>query len=218
MVHAVWGQPVSFQSQNFDRVNVTTSVVNLKGGKAIRVERDLKALPFDVNRLEATVDEPTFIRLRDVDFENGTIEVKMKSQIQEPSPFRNAHGFIGVAFRISPDDTTYESVYLRPRVGRSNDQQARNRAVQYYSYPHYKFNKLRQESPGKYETAAPIALDEWITMRLEVNGWEVHVFLNDNPYSTLIVSPMRGSTSHGAIGLWVDIGTIGYFRDLKIMK
>ena len=29
---------------------------------------------------------------------------------------------------------------------------------------------------------------------------------------------MKGKTTHGAIGLWVDIGTIGYFKDLKVTK
>jgi hypothetical protein len=29
---------------------------------------------------------------------------------------------------------------------------------------------------------------------------------------------MKGKTTHGSIGLWVDIGTEGYFKDLKIMK
>jgi hypothetical protein len=29
---------------------------------------------------------------------------------------------------------------------------------------------------------------------------------------------MKGKTTHGSIALWVDIGTIGYFKDLKITK
>ena len=27
---------------------------------------------------------------------------------------------------------------------------------------------------------------------------------------------MKGNTTHGSVGLWVDIGTIGYFKKLKI--
>jgi hypothetical protein len=38
--------------------------------------------------LEATVDDIHYARLEGLDdFENGTIEVKMYSQIQNPSPF-----------------------------------------------------------------------------------------------------------------------------------
>ncbi len=48
-----------------------------QGKKALKIERDLKALPFDVNRLVSTVDEPTYAKLSDLDFQDGTIEVKV---------------------------------------------------------------------------------------------------------------------------------------------
>lgn len=184
----------------------------------MKIERDLKALPFDVNRLESTVDEPTYAKLTNFDFKDGTIEVKMLSQIQNPSPFESAQGFIGVAFRIAENDSAFESIYLRPKVGRSDNQMFRNHTVQYYSYPHFKFDTLRREAPGKYETTAPVNINEWITMRIEVNGEKVYMYINDAKYSTFVVDKMKGNTSHGSIALWVDIGTIGYFKDLKITK
>ncbi len=206
-------QQIVFQDQTFEMKNVTASVAKFNGEDVIKVERDLKALPFDANRLEATVDEPTYLKLMNLDFENGVIEVKMLSQIQDPSPFQRAQGFIGVAFRISENDTEFESIYLRPRVGRSDNQLARNRAVQYYSYPDFKFETLRKEAPGKYETTAPVDLNEWISMRIEVNGEKVYMYINDSKYSTFVVDKLKGKTTHGAIALWVDIGTIGYFKD-----
>lgn len=42
------------------------------------------------------------------------------------------------------------------------------------------------------------------------------MFINDAPYSTFIVDKMLGKTTHGAIALWVDIATVGYFKDLKV--
>lgn len=212
------GQEIDFQKQKFEAKNVTASVVKLNGEDVIKVERDLKAIPFDVNNLEATVDEPTYIKLKSVDFQNGTIEVKMLSQIQDPSPFQFAQGFIGVAFRIDENDTAYESIYLRPKVGRSDSQSARNRTVQYYAYPDYKFDRLRKEFPGRYETTAPVNINEWITMRIEVQGEKAHMYINDAKYSTFVVDKMKGKTTHGSIGLWVDIGTIGYFKDLKVTR
>lgn len=209
-------QELVFQNQKFEAKNVTASVVNLNGEDVIKVERDLRALPFDVNRLEATVDEPTYVKLKGLDFENGVIEVKMLSQIQDPSPFQHARGFIGVAFRINENDSAFEAIYLRPSVGRSDNQLARNRAVQYYSYPDFKFDTLRKVAPGKYETTAPVDLNEWITMRIEVTGSKAHMYLNDTKYSTLVVDKLLGTTTHGSVALWVDIGTIGYFKDLKI--
>lgn len=215
---AAVGQKLKLQNQEFDLKNVTGSITELNGEKVLKIERDLKALPFDVKRLEATVDEPTYAKLLNLDFENGTIEVKMYSQIQNPSPFASAQGFIGVAFRISEKDTAFESIYLRPRVGRSDNQLFRNHAVQYYAYPRYKFETLRKETPGMYETTAPVNINEWITMRIEVQGEKAEMYINNAKYSTFIVNKMKGSTTHGAVALWVDIGTIGYFKELKITK
>jgi len=215
---ATFGQKLTFQKQEFELKNVTASVTKLNGEEVLKIERDLKALPFDVKNLEATVDEPTYAKLINLDFENGTIEVKMLSQIQSPSPFESAQGFIGVAFRISKNDSTFESIYLRPKVGRSDNQMFRNHTVQYYAYPKYKFEKLRKEAPGMYETTAPVNINEWITIRIEVSGQKAEMYINDAKYSTMIVDKMKGSTTNGSIALWVDIGTIGYFKDLKVMK
>ncbi|WP_298646471.1 hypothetical protein [uncultured Proteiniphilum sp.] len=37
-------------------------------------------------------------------------------------------------------------------------------------------------------------------------------------YPSFIVSEMLGSTPSGSIGLWVDIGTEGYFKDFKFTQ
>jgi hypothetical protein len=216
---ATW-KTIKLGKQNFELHNVTGEVIKFQGKKVLKIERDLNALPFDVNNLEATVDEPHYARLVDLeDFENGTIEVKMYSQIQDPSPFAPAAGFIGLYYRIAADDSAFESIYLRPKVGRINNQYARNHAVQYFSFPDYKFQTLRDKFPaGTYEGSAPVALKEWITMRLEINGEMAEMFINDLKYSSFIVDKMLGKNKKGSIGLYVDIGTIGYFRDLKVTK
>jgi hypothetical protein len=213
-----FGQDIAFQKQSFEARNVTASVVKLNGEDVIKIERDLKALPFDVNKLESTVDEPTYVKLKNIDFQDGIIEVKMLAQIQNPSPFQFAQGFIGVAFRIAASDSAYESIYLRPKVGRSDNQSARNHTVQYYAYPDFKFDRLRKEAPGLFETTAPVDINEWITMRIEVTGEKAYMYINDAKYSTFVVEKMKGKTTHGAVALWVDIGTIGYFKDLKVVK
>lgn len=219
---SVFGQKqrLTLGKQIFELHNVIGSIVKLEGKKVLKIERDLKALPFDVNNIEGTVDEPHYARLVGLeDFENGTIEVKMYSQLQDPLPYPGVAGFIGIYFRIKEDDSAFEGIYLRPRVGRSTKQFARNRAVQYISYPHAKFDTLRKSYPaGTYEGSAPVALNEWITMRIEVNGETAEMFINDMKYSSFIVEKMLGQHKVGGIGLYVDIGTIGYFRDLKVTK
>lgn len=77
---------------------------------------------------------------------------------------------------------------------------------------------MRKFNPGKYEGSAPVALNEWITMRIEVNGETAEMFINDMKYSTFIVDKLLGNNKKGGIGLYVDIGTTGYFRDLKVTK
>lgn len=213
---AAAGQSLTFNGQTFELKNVTGSITEFQGEKVLKIERDLKALAFDATRLEATVDEPTYAKLANVDFEDGTIEVKMYSQIQNPSPFQFAQGFIGLAFRADENDRAFESIYLRPKVGRSDNQAFRNKAVQYYAYPDHKFETLRKKASGKYEGSAPVNIHEWIALRVEVNGKKAELFVNDAKYSTFVVDSMLGRTTHGAIGLWVDIGTIGYFKDLKV--
>ena len=219
-VFATFGQKLKLNNQEFELRNVTGSIIKFQGKKVLKIERDLKAIPFDVNRLEATVDEPHYARLVGLeDFENGTIEVKMYSQLQNPAPYPGIAGFIGVFFRVQENDSAFESIYLRPKVGRVNNQMFRNHAVQYFSYPHAKFETLRKNYPaGSYEGSAPVALNEWIKMRIEVNGETAEMFINDMKYSSFIVDKMLGKSKKGYVGLYVDIGTIGYFKDLKITK
>lgn len=215
----VLAQTLKLKNQEFELHNVTGEVVKFQGKKALKIERDLIALPFDSTRIEATVDEPHYARLLGLgDFENGTIEVKLYSQLQDPAPYSGIAGFIGLYYRIQEDDSAFESIYVRPKVGRSDNQRSRNHTVQYFSYPDYKFDTLRKIAPYRYEGSAPVALNEWITMRIEVNGETAELFINDMKYSSFIVDKMLGTTKRGFVGLYVDIGTIGYFRDLKVTK
>lgn len=212
-------QTLKLKNQEFELHNVTGEIVKFDGKKVLKIERDLNAIPFDSTNIEATVDEPHYARLLGLDdFENGTIEVKMYSQLQNPAPYAGIAGFIGVFFRVKEDDTAFESIYLRPKVGRADNQRHRNHAVQYFSYPHYKFDTLRKIAPFHYEGSAPVALNEWITMRIEVNGETAEMYVNNLKYSTFIVDKMLGKHKKGFVGLYVDIGTIGYFRDLKVTK
>ena len=205
--------------QVFELHNVTGSVMKFDGKDVLKIERDLTALPFDSNNIEKTVDEAHYARLLGLDdFENGTIEVMMYSQLQNPAPYSGIAGFIGLFFRAKEDHSRFEAIYVRPKVGRVKNQLFRNHAVQYISYPHYKFDTLRKIAPFRYEGSAPVALNEWIKMRIEVNGETAEMFINDARYSTFVVDKLLGSNKKGGIGVYVDIGTIGYFRDLKVTR
>lgn len=212
------GQVIEWKNFTLEKIAVNAEVVTMHGEQVLKVQRDLNIAPFDLNNVEATVDGPTFLRIKEMELENGTLEVKMLSRVMENSPFPAARGFIGIAFRIEANNQKFESIYLRPANGRSSDEVRRNRAIQYFAFPDYKFTRLRRESPGLYETFADIGLDEWIDVRLEFKKDQVTLYLNQQKPYTFKVQPLLGESTSGSVGLWVDVGTVGYFKDLKISK
>jgi hypothetical protein len=46
------------------------------------------------------------------------------------------------------DGATYDAIYFRPFIFRTEDPARRLRAVQYIPHPTYTWNKLRAENPG----------------------------------------------------------------------
>ena len=60
-----------------------------------------------------TPDNPTFARIKDIEFHNGIIEIDVAGR-PLPDAFPEARGFIGIAFRIADDLSAFECMYLRP--------------------------------------------------------------------------------------------------------
>jgi hypothetical protein len=198
---------VSGRAVGFSPVGTFIDLGMIDGREALRVVKDPAV---------QAVDEPTYAKLPDAGFQDGTIEVAVMSRLLPDAP-DYARGFIGVAFRIGEEDERFEGIYLRPTNGRCGDPVRRNRAIQYFSYPGYKFDRLRAECPGVYEGAADIGLDEWITMRIVVSGGGARLYLNGAERPSLVVDDLKhGAGTAGGIGLWVDIGTEGYFADLRL--
>ncbi len=202
-------QKVHLHADNLIASNVFLSHEKLEGRKVLKVLVDTTIKTFD---------EPTFAKIKDIDFENGVIEVKVLSRIVKNAPDW-ARGFIGVAFRIDENNTKFESIYIRPTNGRAEDQIRRNHSIQYFAFPDYKFERLRKESPEKYESYADMGLNEWITIKIVVQGSNARLFIGKNKQPALIVNDLKlGQHNSGSIGLWVGNWTEGYFRDLKIIK
>lgn len=194
---------------DYEAVSVSMAPARTMDREALRVIKDPAVTAFD---------EPTFAKLKGVHFKDGTIAVQVLSTLRADAP-DFARGFIGVAFRINERNTMFECIYLRPTNGRAEHQLRRNRSIQYFSFPDFKFERLRNEAPGEYETYADMGLSEWIDLTIEVRGAQAKLFLNRNPQPALIVNDLKhGPDAAGAIGLWVDVGTEGYFADLKIRQ
>ena len=202
-----YSQTIKWDKNGLEPINVTMSIEQLTGRETVRVIKDSTV---------KEVDEPTFVKVKGIDFKNGTIEVNVFSRLLKDAP-DNARGFIGIAFRINDSNSIFESIYIRPTNGRADNQLRRNRSVQYFSFPNYKFDRLRKDAPGEYESYADMGLDEWIKIKIEVKGQQAKLFLNDSKQPTLVVNDLKhGDNCSGTIGLWVDIGTEGFFSNLKV--
>jgi len=160
----------------------------------------------------------TFAFVPGLDFHDGTIEVDVAGSVL-PTTLTGARGFIGVAFRIDAAGGSFssEGFYIRPTNGHSEDQVRRNHSTQYFSYPGYDFDRLRREAPGQYESYTDLVSDEWTHLRIEVSGAAAQFYVGTATQPVLIVHDLkRGSDAHGTVGLWVDNGTNGHFRNLSI--
>ena len=107
---------------------------------------------------------------------------------------------------------------MRPTNGRADDQVRRNHSTQYFAYPGYDFSRLRREAPAQYESYVDLIPGEWTAMRIEVNDATAKLFVGSAAQPVLIVNDLkRGADAHGAVGLWVDNGTNGHFRNLTVL-
>src|SRR5215467_9545822 len=184
--------------------SVSVSKSMYQGKSAVRVD----ALP------DAS-DGESYAIVKGSQFHNGTIEVDLAGK-----PAANAgaaaRGFIGIAFRMRDD--RYEYIYLRPTNGRADDQVRRNHSTQYGSQPDFDFDRLRKESPEKYESYVDLEPGTWTKYRVVINGTKAKLFVHGLAQPCLIVNDLKLGDSEGALALWVGAGTEGYFSNLKITQ
>ena len=166
--------------------------------------------------------ENTLVTFEESDFHNGIIEVDLKAIVSPNTSRLNkmvSRGFVGIAFRSSENNESFECFYLRPENGITQDKERINHAVQYISVPDWDFERLREESPELYENAAKIAPDTWHKIRIEVKGKVAKLFIDAGKEPVLSVDNLKlGAENQGKIGLWVGIGTNAFFKNLKITK
>ncbi len=150
-----------------------------------------------------------------IDFEDGTIEADIALKAYVPPGGRNP-GFVGIAFRVKPDQKHYELFYLRPGNADSPDQAMRNHAVQYVSEPEFDWYPLRRTWPWVYESHADLAMETWMKVRIEVAGRAAKLFLNGSEKPALVVDGLKGEDLHGAVGLWSYAGEEAYFSNVRV--
>jgi len=150
------------------------------------------------------------------EFSSGTIEVDLAGS-PAPGATGGARGFIGVAFRVQADKKTYDAYYLRPTNGRADDQERRNHSAQYIHHPHAPWFKSRAETPSKYEAYVDIRPDEWIHVKITVDGEKSRLYINGNDQPTLVVNDLHsGADGKGAVALWLESSTVARYANLKV--
>lgn len=181
--------------------NVKSETVFYKGKNALRVT----ALP--------AKDGESLLILPEISFSDGSIEVDLAGDVAAGA-IAGARGFTGLAFRLEGE--RYECFYLRPSNGRAEDQERRNHSTQYISVPGYPWERLRQETPSRYESYVDLVLGEWTHVRIEVQGEKARLYINGATQPSLLVNDLKQGKSKGAIALWVGPGTVAHFANLTI--
>jgi len=150
--------------------------------------------------------------LNNINFEKGVIEldVKGKNVMQQ--------SFVGIAFH-GADDSTFDAVYFRPFNFQSQDTVRKSHSVQYISMPQYDWYILRQNYPGKYESALTNTIDpeSWFHAKVVVEADKITVYVNNDTKPSLVVSPLARRAT-GKIGFWVGNNSDGDFANLTISQ
>jgi len=160
-------------------------------------------------------NEDKLVVIDSLEFQDGVIEIDVAGAPGGDAATA-ARGFVGVAFRIAADVSAFEAFYVRPTNGRADDQLRRNHSTQYISYPDYPWRRLREETPGLYESYVDLVPGVWTRVRIEVSGEQARLFVHGAEQPSLIVNDLKLGNSRGAVGLWIGPGTDAYFSDLRI--
>ncbi|MGA2588978.1 MAG: family 16 glycoside hydrolase [Bryobacteraceae bacterium] len=195
-------------AEDFEMVNGKAEVVAYRGRRAVH----LQPLPGH----EAD-DGSMLAILKDTAFQDGTIEAEVAGAPRAGAA-PSMKGFIGIAFRVQPHGSPAELFYLRPSNARSPDQLVRNHSVQYVSAPDFPWQRLRQETPGVYESYVDLEPGVWTTMRIVVSGTKASLYVNGASQPCLIVNDLKRGESRGQIALWAHDTTEAYFASVAIQK
>ena len=150
------------------------------------------------NIYKQAISTQKIIWLKDVSFEDGTIEVDLRGK----DVFLQS--FLGIPFHAT-DASHYDVVYFRPFNFRHTDKSRRKWSVQYMVVPDFLYDKLRKEHPLVYEnevTPVPKA-DEWFHAAIVVKRDWITVYVNHSSTPSLQVKKLN-KVYDGKIGLWDD--------------
>jgi hypothetical protein len=183
----------------------------LTAGTLRVVNRQATRLPARSDAVHLSAGEQVGLAWVDgTDFGDGTIELDVRGK----DVFQQS--FVGIAFH-GKNDTTYESVYIRPFNFRATDPARHQHAVQYMTVPEFDWPRLREQFPEEFENPVNTTLSptDWVALRIVVRGPRVQVFVGQVANVTLEVRKL-GTLDRGLVGLWVGNTSDGDFANLRI--
>ena len=141
--------------------------------------------------------------LNDVEFKNGVIEVDVAVTGSRTYP--------GIIFRIQGEGN-YERFYIRPhRAGLYPD------ALQYTPV----FNKVagwQLYNGDGFTAGANIPGNQWIHVKMEINGNQARVFLNHSEQAGLVIHDLKHGKSKGKIGTMGPADGSAYFSNFSYQE
>jgi hypothetical protein len=149
------------------------------------------------------------------DFKDGVIETEIVGLRRRDAP-QDMRGFVGIAFRVQPHASRFECFFLRPTNGRADEQLRRNHSTQYISHPDFPWYRLREETPGVYESYTDLVPGEWTPIKIVVSGIRAQLYVNDAEQPCLVVNDLKLGETHGQIALWIGTGTEAYFSTVVL--
>lgn len=201
-------QQIVLSPESFAAVHTAVDKASEDGVPVLRVVKREKIHLYDQN---------TYAKIKELSFHNGVIEVKMKSRLLPDAP-DFARGFIGIVYRANQADAEFESFYVRPTNGRGcTDPVRKAHGCQYFSYPGYTFDYFREFGITAYEAPVEVALNEWFILRAVIQDSTASFYLDGAEEPVLVVRDMKhGSGQHGAVGIFVDIGTEALIEEMTV--
>jgi len=196
--------------KGLDPVKVTADVATYRGRRAVHLLNDDSVI---VNGNRSGGQSLAIVK--GSDFNNGTLEVDVVGMPRVGSA-PETRGFVGLAFRVQDHGSRFEAFYVRFTNGRAEDQLRRNHTAQYVSEPDFSWFRLREESPGVYESYVDIEPQAWTHLKILVSGPKAQLYVNNAPQPCLIVNDLKLGDAHGQVALWNGADTEAYFSNLRI--
>ena len=140
----------------------------------------------------------TFAHLKDVEFEDGTIEVDVDAS--------TPRAFIGLVFRFRSRDD-HEAFYLRAHKSGLPD------AAQYTPSLNGSHAWQLYSGPG-FTATAEIPRNRWLHVKIEVTGLTGRVYLDNSPEPLMVITDLKKGYGKGSVGFYAS-AMGAHFSDFK---